>query len=442
MATLWNNLKKPARRLPKVVLAICLLGLCLNCPAVHAESDWPFDSGGHLRLRGAVSDPAAGSRLDILDRDRLHDAAFEFRSKHTGRFKQAWQLDIHYEMIGAAGETRQANTAVFNQYPTAETFLSNAGTTDDRRLMDLSHVITAHSDYQIYHRLDRLSITARRDWGSVRIGRQALTWGNGFLFNPMDLFNPFPPTDVERDYKIGDDMAVIQAYTGAGGEMQVICVPRRDPATGDIERKKSSAAAKYHTYLGSLEMDVMAGAHYDDIVAGIGWIGYLGSAAWRLDATYTWLNDESNESGFASVAANLDYSWVWWGKNMYGWIECFYTGLGTSDYENAWRDPDLMDRIERGERFSLGRTYLDAQLQVEFHPLLNCHVTLITNLRDPSGAIQPRLVWDPAQNLQITVGANFYYGGANTEFGGFKIPGIPFDEAPADNAYLWISFFY
>ncbi|MDZ7833459.1 MAG: hypothetical protein U5L07_17070 [Desulfobacterales bacterium] len=50
-----------------------------------------------------MSDPAAGSRLTILERERLHDAAFEFRSKHSARFKQIWQVDLHYEMIGTGG---------------------------------------------------------------------------------------------------------------------------------------------------------------------------------------------------------------------------------------------------------------------------------------------------------------------------------------------------
>jgi len=436
MARPWNNSQKPAKLFPTVLLVFCLL-----CPPAHCESAFSLDSGGHLRLRGSVSDPAAGSRLAALDRDRLHDGAFEFRSKHAVRLKQAWQLDLHYEMIGTAGETRQAKAFFFDQYPAAGLFIP-AGTSDDRRLMDLTHVITDQTDYQVYHRLDRLTVTAQQDWGSLRVGRQALTWGNGFLFNPMDLFNPFSPTDVERDYKIGDDMATLQAYTGATGEMQVLYVPRRDPETGEIEWEQSSAAAKYHTYVGSLEMDVMAGVHYEDIVAGIGWIGYLGSAAWRLDATYTWIDDESEESGFASIAANLDYSWVWWGKNMYGWIECFYTGLGTSEYETAWQDPPLMARIARGERFTLGRVYFDAKLQVELHPLLNGHITVITNPQDPSGVFQPRLVWDSAQNLQVTAGANLYYGGSDTEFGSFDLPVSSFQKAPADNIYIWMSFYY
>ncbi|MBS3756013.1 MAG: hypothetical protein KGY56_09975 [Desulfobacterales bacterium] len=81
------------------------------------------------------------------------------------------------------------------------------------------------------------------------------------------------------------------------------------------------------------------------------------------------------ESGYACVCANLDDSWVWWGKNIYGWIEYYYTGLGTDDYEAAWYDAGLIARIGRGERFTLGRSYFDAQLRVELHPLVNGYTT-------------------------------------------------------------------
>ena len=38
--------------------------------------------------------------------------------------------------------------------------------------------------------------------------------GERVFFNPMDLFNPFAPTDIEREYKIGDDMAYAKIAFG------------------------------------------------------------------------------------------------------------------------------------------------------------------------------------------------------------------------------------
>ena len=37
-----------------------------------------------------------------------------------------------------------------------------------------------------------------------------MSWGNGLVFQPMDLFNPFTPTAVDRDYKPGNDLLLVE----------------------------------------------------------------------------------------------------------------------------------------------------------------------------------------------------------------------------------------
>ena len=426
-------------------LYICCIFLCaatVEAGGVKGEeisADW----GGRLRLKGAVSFPENNSQLDFLHHDRLHDGAFEFRLKnHTG-FNDWLNFDCHYELIGIDGETRKTRQTFLIQYPNAFGSLFMPGAvSDDHRVMDLTHIISSDTDSLLYHRIDRLAVSAVADWGSVTVGRQALTWGNGFLFNPMDLFNPFSPTDVERDYKIGDDMITTHVYTGNSGELQVLYVPRRNTENQDIEWDQSSVAAKYHLNIRAMDIDLMAGKHYEDDVVGIGFTGYLMDAAWRLDSTYTWLDAASDQSGFSSVVANLDYSWVWWNKNLYGWIEYYYTGLGENDAQKALTDPEIIDRLARGERFTLGRSYINAQLQMEWHPLVNGFITIVNNTRDSSGIVQPRITVDPAQDFQIMCGGNIYYGKTKTEFGGLDLPGVALKEIPADGFYLWFSWYF
>jgi hypothetical protein len=54
------------------------------------------------------------------------------------------------------------------------------------RLFSLTHVISDDENRLMYHRLDRLSATYTNEIITVRAGRQAQTWGNGLVFNPMD----------------------------------------------------------------------------------------------------------------------------------------------------------------------------------------------------------------------------------------------------------------
>jgi hypothetical protein len=404
------------------------------------DAEW----GGHLRLRGGASRARGDSLLAAVQGEHLLDGGAEVRLKNTLHFGRRVSLETHYEAVVTAGDTVEARrraAAAFPGGPAAG--LLGGIVDDDTRFFDLTRTVDDGCRHRTYHRLDRLALTFRPSWGTVVAGRQALTWGNGLVFNPMDLFNPFSPTDVERDYKVGDDMLNVSLLAGPG-ELQALAVPRRDPETGDLEWRRSSTAVRLHTPIGPLEADVLAARHYEDVVAGAGLAGYLGGAAWRADATWTALDEHPGRSGgYLSLVANIDYSWVWGGRNCYGFIECYFNGAGSDDAGGSLDDPVVLERVERGELFTLGRRYVAASLQYEAHPLLNGYVTAIHNLNDGSGTVQPRLVWDVAENLQALAGLDLPYGGRDTEFGGLALEQAGgLTAAPATSAYLWVSWYF
>jgi hypothetical protein len=126
-------------------------------------------------------------------------------------------------------------------------------------------------------------------------------------------------------------------------------------------------------------------------------------------------------------------------------VEFYYNGLGRSgDYEKALAEQALVERLSRGEMFTLGRYYLAGQLQVELHPLVQLQPTVIVNLSDPSGLLQPQITWDVTENVQAILGAQWHWGGNGSEFGGYKVAmdGIEITAAPADRAYLWLTYYY
>jgi len=358
-------------------------------------------------------------------------------------------LETQYEAIlvgGKAREKRQDLRKIFPNFEGSTVFLG-ASLKDDRRLMDLTHTIKEEDSYILVQRLDRLNFTFKPSWGSVRVGRQAITWGNGLIFNPMDLFNPFPPADIQRDYKVGDDMALAQVALTHSAALQLLYVVRRDPDTNNVEADRNSLAGQIHFAAGTTEFDIMATRHFDDYVVGIGSSGIWGGAAWRMDATATFLDDGQgqNTQNYLSGVANLDYSWIWWKKNFYGLLEYYYNGLGESDYPGALSNPDITNRLTRGELFVLGKHYISAEIQMELHPLFKIFFTGINNMHDPSGILQPRAVWSMSQNLEMKIGANIFYGDngdPGSEFGGFIIPGTNIHSRSANSAYLWFNYYF
>ena len=403
------------------------------------DGEW----GGHIKVRGAVSWPDDESFFQPVGTDPYYDGNAEVRVKNRLFFEKWGIFETHYEAILYGGDTRRKVKALEQLYPDLfkAAFMVSQRVEDDRRFMDLTKTIDEDNSHMLYHRLDRLSLTLLPKWGTVSIGRQAVTWGNGLLFNPMDLFNPFSSADIERDYKIGDDMVSTRCSVNRIGDFQFLYVPRRDPLTGDAEWNQSSLAGKLHFARGTTELDIMAAEHYRDTVVGLGSTGYAGDAAWRLDGTWTFL-EESGRDGYLSLVANMDYSWVWWKKNFYGFLEFYFNGLGEDQYTEALTDREISERLERGELFTLGRTYLGGHIRVELHPLFNVYLTVINNLADPSGILLPRAVWDIAEAIQMTFGGTIYYGGRGTEYGGFKIPGTNFHNKAPDSAFLWLTYFY
>jgi hypothetical protein len=238
-------------------------------------------------------------------------------------------------------------------------------------------------------------------------------------------------------------MVTAQIAVGGGGNLELLYVPRRDPDDREVEwDRESSFAGKYHFALGSTELDLMGARHYEDFILGIGTTRYVWDAAWRADATWTFLKNGHRKDGYLSFVTNLDYSWVWHEKNFYGFVEFYYNGLGEEDPLDTLTDPDAVDRLSRGELFTLGRAYLTGSVQVELHPLFNVFVSVINNLEDPSGIIQPRANWDIRQDLQFTFGVNIAYGNAGTEFGGFKIPPTDLLTTPPDTAFVWLTYYF
>jgi len=82
---------------------------------------------------------------------------------------------------------------------------------------------------------------------------QFISWGNGMVFTPVDIFNPFDPAAVDKEYKTGDDMLYGQYLFSNGNDLQGVAVVRRDLRTGGVEGDQSSLAFKCHGFLGMNE---------------------------------------------------------------------------------------------------------------------------------------------------------------------------------------------
>ena len=237
----------------------------LKAEAFPPETEWD----GHLKLYSRALFPRSGTTYDAVGLTPNYDGFAEFRLNNRTFFGNTAYTEVHYEALFGGGGTRRDGAALKSLYPALFPDGLFGPPSDDRRFFNLTGTFNDDTDTMGYHRLDRAMIAFTPAWGEIRLGRQAVTWGHGFTFNPMDLFNPFSPTDLERDYKTGDDIILVQFPVNTV-DVELIYVARREADTGDTSLDENSIGAKVHFFLGETEADIMLTRHYEDIVAG-GW---------------------------------------------------------------------------------------------------------------------------------------------------------------------------
>lgn len=407
------------------------LGLLLLAAASRAELAG-FE-GGHLKGQYLVATYPDNSLLRELAGTPAQDVNGDLRLKLGGR-REAWQWQADYQLLYRHGDNFELGQQLAGLLPGVAGALD-----DDRRLLDLTHVISEDDDSVLLHRLDRLHLGYSGDKTVLRLGRQAVSWGNGLIYNPVDFFNPFDPAAVDKEYKTGDDMLYGQYLQDSGNDWQFVSVWRRDEDE-DIDSGVNSHALKYHAFIGERELDLLLARHFEDEIFSLGGLSNWGGAIARGDVVVT----HTDADTYVSAVVNLSYSWVMGGKNTTGVIEYFFNDLGLDekDYGELDSELDLLARLARGELFSLGRHYLAGGVSVEMSPLLYLTPNAFLNLGDSSGLVQVVGRYDWQQNLQLLLALNLPFGANGTEFGGIDSPleGLQLSQGPGLFAQLAFYF--
>jgi len=421
------------------LVALLLLGTVLLSVNVRAQdilpekttrTDWTF--GGHTKYHYIHTRIPEDSVLYSINGDKLQDHTLEARLKTSAR-RDRWDFRIHAQVIGTHSDTLSG----FRDLP-GLFFPGSDVINDDRRWFNLTHELNNEGKNASVIRLDRVNVGFTGDRAVIRFGRQAISWGNGLLFTPMDIFNPFDPAAVDKEYKSGDDMLYGQYLLENGSDVQAVVVVRRNPVSGEVEQDSSSIALKYHGFLGSNEYDLLIAEHYGETLLGLAASTDFGGAIWRGDLTW----NDTDSGSIISAVAGVSYSWVLREHNWTGFLEYFYNGFGQSggDYSitGLASNPALLKRLARGELYNLGRHYLGASVTVEVTPLFNLTPNIFVNLIDPSALAQLVFSYDWKQDVRILGALNFPIGPNGSEYGGIDStqPGLYISTGPSLFAQL------
>ncbi len=411
---------------------LCWIVVLLLLPFAASGAVPGFD-GGHAKLRWLGSSYPDDSAYREVFGEVADDEYADLRLKFSGS-RERFSFQADYQVVGQWGDSLELPVDSMGLLPPS---LPN----DDRRWWDLTDTISDNESQGLVQRLDRLNVGYTGDKVVLRVGRQAVSWGNGLIFNPVDFFNPFNPAAVDTEYKLGEDMLYGQYLLDDGSDWQAVFVQRRDEQ-GNAVSEQSSTALKFHGFGLEAEYDLLLAENFNEFIVGAGGLTNLGEAVLRGDITFT----DARDGWVTSLVANWSWSWVWGGYNATGVVEYFYNGFGLAedDYtlEKILADQNLVERLQRGELYTIGRHSMAGSLLVELAPLLNITSNLFANLEDGSALAQVVAQWDLAQNWQLLAAATAPLGSKGTEYGGVETGLDDFTLAVGPSLLIQLAWYF
>jgi hypothetical protein len=149
----------------------------------------------------------------------------------------------------------------------------------DLGLVDMSWNILNEQSFFLNTTIDRLWVDLNYGKIQVRAGRQRINWGQTLVWNPNDIFNVYSYFDFDYVERPGSDAIRLQYYPDYSSAFEVA-------VKADYE-KKVTAAALYRFNKWGYDIQFIGGYfNSEDLVAGAGWSGALGSVSFRGEATW------------------------------------------------------------------------------------------------------------------------------------------------------------
>lgn len=226
----------------------------------------------------------------------------------------------------------------------------------------------------IEYELDRLLYRHRYDHATFSIGRQALDWGSGRFWQPLNVFGAFAPTDLDTDYKPGIDALTVDAYPSEFSLLTGVYVP----APEDEPEIDNSGALHYRSQVGELsELSLLAGSVIGNRVFGGAFESAWGGMGLRLEGVHYTLNENDEQAVF--WIAGIDYQFEDGTLIAAEWYDNSRGATKQTELQEMADDPLVLYGLQP----HLSRQVLGMMVEKDITPLLQGGYTLLASyLRD------------------------------------------------------------
>jgi hypothetical protein len=419
-------------RLCSITILLVLTQSSTAC-AVELWSSAEGESSFHLNTSivgmGLLSAPSSDSALDQSGASTYLFG--EARVEAIYKMNKDMQWDAAYE-----------NRFTWNLGSGSSLGISSAlpsNSSGPYRLGQAGGVLYQSDKFIDYNELDRASFAYQPKGMNLTIGRQAVGWGRGTIFSAVDIFAPFTPLEINREWRRGVD--AVRADIKITDKTSVDLVSAWGPSWDE-----SALGVRLRGYVGPIDAEFLLAKRAGDFMYGITSSASVGDAEVHGELAVFKTPGDVPDSGLfgnpnlipkalLGVSNNFNV-----GTGLKVLLEYHYSGFGVNDANtlpSLLTNPDYQNRIQRGDTQILGRQALALQGSYTFNERWNGSLEILQSLIDSSGVIIPSVSWDLTDNMSIQ-GAIFYaYGLASS----MNVPQSQFG-AITPTAILKMSFYY
>ena len=253
-----------------------------------------------------------------------------------------------------------------------------------------------------YLDLDRANFKYSFAIGDLTMGRQAVTFGQTYFWNPLDVFNPFDARSFDRDYKPGVDVIRLDTPLGDFAGINLVVASYG----GSPEYKNNVFLFRCYGDMEGWDMAFQGGQIYGGNQFGGGLSGEACSLEVRGEAVWfkTKIGDQVPERSGLKMLDNSFSGVFGLGRKVTSKItvesEYFYNGAGVPHDLDA-----AALRMASGNSLQMGRHLAGISVSWEALPLLVPRLACISSFSDGSRAIQPALTCSLSNESELVAGA-------------------------------------
>lgn len=328
-----------------------------------------------------------------------------------------------------AFEVQAVQIFAFSTLPTPSSLL--AGLPPPRyRLVNLTRDWATTSQASFVAFVDRLNLRLSIWKFDITIGRQVVNFSKAYFWSPLDVFLPFTPSTIDREYRPGIDALRVDLTLGELTGLNVIVAlgtqtpldpvtlaPTMSRAFVGPSWNASAALLRGYTTLGDWDLSLQGGSVYGGYHVGASVAGELLTLGIRAEVAFevartlplvttlgpdgtslTYNTTTDHVSAVISVDRRFD-------NGLYINAEYFYNGA-----VNRAPFPVANLRVQIGETPSMGLHMVGLLLTYELLPTLKLRLAAISSAfsldrRSLSAIIVPGFEWSAAENVDLQAGA-------------------------------------